>query len=755
MSSNNPSGFGQSYPVLPDTRVDNLAANEPGVIDELPSLDVDLDIPDRELIRNLELRIKDNQDYWNAPQGFNLYNVRQENQKLYLGDHLNLQSLYRYQVPYIENQVYVASQAIKAYLTASMAQPEVAPSEDSPKAKQFAQDAEKILMAHGLKKKVRLATKQEHLVQHAMLKRGAVMYFYYDEVSKEIIPIVLNPDECVQDKNAKQGENQAIFSRDLKMSANEACRRWPKKRKAIFKAIGVAYQPQKQETQEAKDQKMDMILDVREVWVTQYNRKYEPEEMLVYYLKEIVLERKKNPHWLYASPEKNFFDEPFKPIISLNFDNDGEHVIDNTSAIEQAGKLQYILNRRGRQLMELADKANGVLIVDTFKTSIQMTDAQDLTRDPNQVIVINTKDAGGANGQEGIFELPAAEIPPNLYQDKVDLRTQIYTMMGAPTDFSGAEDVDGDDDTLGQSQMKKDQAQGRQDLYVRAIERFWDEYFNMLYQLMIVWYDEKHYSRYNGGDGEYDYLVASRDILDNNVGISVRAGSVLPFDKKRQEVIAMALLKEEAISLLDAYKMLHVQNPQQMYDNWAKQKTDPMALARDALDDVDETKAYVAFVEIMNGKKPDEPDDCTKEFILTLRKIMVRSDFLKAKKSQQKAFLDFYEKALSGLELRTQLDMMGKEGLQELEPDVPLQPLPPPVMPQMAGMPPMGMPPGQPGAPPMTPPQAGMVPPNGQPPQAPGMPGIHGNPMAPQQLPQPGMPQPMQSAIPQQMPPLT
>lgn len=734
MSSGIPSGFGQSYPVLPDTRVDNLAASDPGLIDTLSGLEID--IPDDELIRNLEDRIKDSQDYWNAPKGFNLYNTRQENTKLYLGDHLNLQSLYRFQVPYIENQVYVAEQAIKAYLTASQAEPECAPSSDKPQAKQFASDAEKILLAHGLKKKVRIAQKAEHIVQNAMNKRLGLVYFYFDEATKEIIPLNLNPEECVIDKNAKQGENPAFFSRDLKMSANEAARRWPKKRRAIFKKLGVSIQPKKSETQAVKDKKMDMILDIREVWVTYYNRKFEPCEAVVYYFKDLVLDRDRNPHWLYASPERNFLEEPFKPVIPLNFDNDGEHWIDNTSALEQAGKLQYILNKRGRQLMELADKANGVLVVDTFTTAIQMTDAQDLTRDPNQVIVINTKDAAGKNGESGIFELPPAQIPNNLYQDKVDLRTQIYTLMGAPTDFTGAQDIEGDDDTLGQSQMKKDQAQGRQDLYVRAIERFWDEYYNMLYQLMIVWYDEKHYMRYNGGDGKYDFLTASRDTLDNEVGISVKSGSSLPFDKRRQETVAMALLKEEAISLLDAYKLLHMQNPQQLYDNWAKQKADPMALARDALDNIDETKAYVAYVELMNGKTPDAPDDCTKEFVLTLRKIMIRDDFLKASAKKKQAFLKYYEQALNSLELRTELDIMGKEGVQLLEPQTPMQPLPPPqIMPQPGMMPPPGMP--------------GM-PPNGMPPQPVGQPS---NPMQqpiPNQMP---APQPMQSAIPPMQPP--
>lgn len=270
----------------------------------------------------------------------------------------------------------------------------------------------------------------------------------------------------------------------------------------------------------------------------------------------------------------------------------------------------------------------------------------------------------------------------------------------------------------------------------------------MLVQMMVVWYNEKHFFVYNGGDGEFDYLTISRDLIDDGIAINIKSGTTLPFDKQRQEAIVLQLLKENAsISLLDAYKLLHMQNPQQLYDNWAKQQTDPMALARDALDEMDEAKAYIAYVEIMAGKEAKEPDDCSKEYVLSLRKLMLRDEFLKAPKKYQKKFLDFVGKAITSLELRTSLDLMSKEGIQMLEPQEPIQPLPPPMPPMQPGM----MPPGQPGAPPMggppgAPPPPGGMPPGGQPPMPPGIP----QPGMPPQMgaPQPGLPNPQMPAMP-------
>ncbi len=676
------SGYGQTAPALPDTRTDQLMQVESGPIDNIPSLEIN--IPDREIVRNLEDRIRDSEGYWNSPDGFDLYNVRQANSKLYLGKQLDVRSLYRFQVPYIENQVYVAEQSIKAYLTSATAQPEVTPSSDKPQAKQFAQDAEKILLSHSSNRKIRLDEKLENVVKNAIDQRGGFMYFYFDpHVGKngEIVPLALHPDEVIIDKNARQGENPAFIARALKMTVNEAVNRWPWMRKEIFEEAGIVYGTSKQR---------DIVLDIREVWLTHYDKSFQPHEAVVYYCGKTVLEKDRNPHWLYATPSKNFLDEPFKPFIPLNFDNDGQHWIDATSAIEQAGHLQMVLNKRGRQFMEVVDKANGVLIIDTRVSGITKSDAQDLTRDPNQTIVIDSP--VGADGKSGVFELAPAQIPTDIYQDKVDIRTQIHAMMGTPNDFTGTSDPAADPETLGQSLLKKDQASGRQDLYARAIERFMAEYYNMLYHLMGVWYEDKRKFQYSGGDGEFDFLNISRDIQDMDVSITVRSGI---FDKQRIEAITLALMNKEAIALLDVYKNLHLPNPQQLYDNWAKQKADPMALARDALDDADDAKAYMSYEEIMAGKPPtNSPDDVDKDFIKTLRKIMLSDDFLKHKNKKRKLeFLKYYDEALKSLELRTALDIMSSEGLQLLERKTPTQPLPPP---QIPGQPMPGQPPQPP-----------------------------------------------------------
>jgi len=116
-------------------------------------------------------------------------------------------------MPYNENQVYVAVQAIKAYLTARTPEPEVSPSQDTPRARKFAMDLEKILMAHSMK--VQLSKMLEDLAQLALIKRVGFLELEFDpSVGKngEIVPRVRDPEQCCVDKNAMQTDKPAFFA---------------------------------------------------------------------------------------------------------------------------------------------------------------------------------------------------------------------------------------------------------------------------------------------------------------------------------------------------------------------------------------------------------------------------------------------------------------------------------------------------------------------------------------------------------------
>jgi hypothetical protein len=689
--------YEQISPPLNDQRVDNIA-QQSGEIDRLPVLSIDL--PDAQIISNLNARINDAQTYWDIPEGFNLREARNENTRLHLGRQIDVTHLYRFQVPYVENEIFVAVETIVAYLTSQTPQAEVYPAKDSDQSKKIAIDLEKALIAHS--QQFELSRKLEVAVRDVLLKRIGIIKLRFDPNHGdhgEIVPEVINPEHIIVDKNAAMGDNPAFICHVLKMSVEELCARFPEKKNQIYEALGIIRGTPKQMSQEVA---------VREVWLTNYNKKYEAEEVVVWYFGKLVLDKIKNPNWMYSGGS-NFLQMPMKPFIPLNYINDGSHWIDVTTPIEQGANTQNILNKRGRQIMENADKANGVLIIST-DSGLTKDDAQNLTGDPNQKLIIKT---AGQDVRNLVYQVPPHDLPSYVMDDKFDLRSTIHAIIGTPSEFTGSDDNQDKYETLGKAMMVKNQASGRQDLIGRAVASFMNKYFQFLTQMMAVWYDSKHYFVYNGGDGEFDYVTMHRDLLEDGMVVQVKSGTTQPFDKARQEATALQLAKMGMISPLDLYKDLHMDNTQKRYDNWFKWKTDPQSLALDALDAMDDSEAYVDYVEIMAGRPCKPRDDASKEHILTHRKQMLTDVFLKAKPGYQKTFVKHVQDELQSLELRTSLDEMSQQSMELLNPSVPIQPPQPPMPPMMGapGMmpPPGGAPMGQPpmGMPPQGPPMGG------------------------------------------------
>ena len=678
-------------------------------------------IDDKEMIKGLNNRIEDSVGYWNDVQGYNLKYARNQSERMVIGKQIDISKLYRYQIPYVDNEVHVAVDTIISYITAQTPRPEVYPAQATDQAKILARDVEKAMIAYC--DMYDIGTVFEQALYGVLVKRLGVIKLYYDPDLDEIVTRSINPDWIIVDKNAKAGENPAFICEIHKDTLENLVLTFPKKKSQIFDLMKIKRGTPNQLTEEVV---------WREVHATVYDRGTK-QEVIFCYIKDLMLGKYKDPNWLYSGNDgstKNFIPTPMKNYIPLNYLNSGIHWIDETTPIEQAYSMQDVLNKRGRQIMENADTANGFLAVSS--EAIDMDDAENLVGDPNQKIVIKTS---GRPIAEFIMQVPPHMLPNFVVEDKQDLRTTLHSLMGTPAQLAGTNQDDDNSDTLGESIMIKNQASGRQDRLARAVERTAKVYFNMLAQLMKVHYTSKHWFVYNGGDGDFDHVVLTRHLIDEGMQITVRAGTTLPFDKARQESVAMNLAKMGMISPLDLYKDLHMDNPQQRYDNWYKWKTQPDALARDLENQEQDSQAYMEFIEIMNGKKDVKPyDEATQEHILTHRKQMITDQFLKADHSKQKAMLDLLGVELRSLELRTELEQLS---------------MPPQQAPQ-PGQPPMGAPMGAPGQPPGSPPQ-GPVPgvpagaPMGQP-----MPGaMPGQPMPPQPVPSIGGIMQPQGGIPQ------
>lgn len=702
--------YNHAGPALDNANVDAII-DQQGQIDQFTPFDFDM--KDGEIIRGLNSQIEDSEAYWNSVDGFNLKATRATNIKMLLGQ-TEEQGLYRHQRPYKENQLFAAEEAIVSYVTSQIPSPVVLSGSREEQDKIFASDFEKGIKAYfngDVLDNVNLEELCELAVRDILNKRVAVWHLYYDKDLEEIVTEHVDPEHVILDKNTSKGKNPRFICHVVKRTVEELCNEFPDKEKQILEELGIERRGPKNMTQE---------LAVRKVYVTHYDKDNKPQEGLVWYFNQLVLSKDRNPNYLYAKKDLNLFKYPKKPYIFGNLVNLGTHMIDSTTPLEQAVPLQENLNRRGRQIMENADKANGMTVIGS-SSGITKDDAQNMTGDPNQKLVVDN--SNGQAVKDIIAQIQAQTLPDYVLQDKQDLRMQIGNIMGAPTDFTGSQADDGDP-TLGEVMIKKNAASGRQDMLVRSVKRMVGQLYQYYGQMALVWYTDEHVFNYDAGDGDVDVITLKRGVIPK--GITIKASKAGNPDRSRVEAITLQLLKEKAISLLDAYKDLQLDNAQQRYDNWVKQSGDPKTLARDALDDIYESEAYVAFTDIMDGKDVDDKLNPSKEYILSLRKLMINDTFLKAKHSDQNRFIKYVNKCIDSLEQRLALEEASdigpptgeslRPGAQLPDPNQPLpqngltpqpggQPGIPAPQPQgVPGQPPMGMPPqGAPGQPPMPP----------------------------------------------------
>lgn len=664
-------------------------------MESLPKLS--LDLPDRMITQNLHNRIQNSIDYWNDTTTFNLRNKRIKNLRMIRGDQLNEHQLYHYQTPWKDNELYVGVDAMIAYATAAIAQVECYPESKKPESRVLAGDTQTYMRAYDQKMDVYKVI--EDVVYNLLAQYIGVEKYEWDPFygkHGEIIRRSVNPTNLILDKNTRRGRNPVFVCEVLKDSVEGLIAKFPEKKDEIWKLYGIR---QKGALNQSKE------VAYREVWFTYYDKEYKQQEAVCWYLQNLVLDKRKDPNWLYKGEGENFLDNHTKPYVFYNLFNDGEHLVDITSSVEQAVPMQDILNKEGRQILDNLATANGFRLV----LAGAMTDdaLENLTGDPNQSVVVKAKP--GQTLDDVYKQIQPHLVSAELIADKQDSRDTIHGILGTPSQFRG-DDTD-QTKTASEAILIKNQASGRQDKLVRALNTGLSASYRMFMQMMTVWYTEKHKITADGGDGNFDFVEMHNSKI--RPGMTVRVYAEPSADKARQEAKAQNAAEIQLIAPIDYYKDMHMDNPQKRFDNLVKWKTNPQTLAMDLSNDNEDRDAIVDYDMLMAGQAVDQRDDITPEYLDQFRKCMLSDEFLGAERSLQTKVEKFVQAAMKNLAQRTLLESVSNTppAPEPLPPEVQAT-LPPPQMPgmpgAMPGMQPQGMPPAMPGA--MQPPQPPMMP---------------------------------------------
>lgn len=667
---------------------------ETGLVDDLPVLG--LNVPDRELISNFKHWENDAKEFWNDEHEFDLKNRRKRNQRYYEGKQLDVDKLYSFQIPYIQNELFVATETITAYTTSSTPSAEVLPEDEKAQSKVMAGELEWALNMHS--EKFKLKEKIEEVQRNMYLKYLGVMKLVWDENEQDVVPKVISPEDIVVDKSCRRGENPLFVCETCTATAQQIFNLFPDKKDDFMRAIGRKRTSSKLE---------NSVYAYKEVWFTQIDSDGETE-CVAWYYGDVLLGKSKNPNFLYKEDGvqiTNFLDRPHKPYVFFNYMNDGSYMIDKTSPYDQAIPMQDALNKRGRQIMENADTANSILVLKSGSMSSE--EAENLTRDPNQILMLQTQDDAPVNSAFG--EITPHLLPNYVINDKQDLKNSIHEIMGTPSQFRGGQDRGGAG-TLGEARMMKEQAGGRQDKIVECLDRGLDDYYPLLVQMMKVWYKDPKKFACRDNDGKFLIVELSRGTIPNVTSVKVSKGSTIKKDKAWEEELALKLAQIGLIDPYNLFKDLGMKNAEQRYDTLVKFKMDPASVSSEVMAQKQNRQAYVDYDTIMKGGEYIKGhEDVDAEHILAHREQLTTDDFTYADPERKKMLVDHIREEVYLLSQRVKLQEASMQGLL-VNPDEPVTPEIPEPMPQQPQMPPMGDPNAMQGQAPMMPqPQGGMM----------------------------------------------
>lgn len=648
---------------------------ETGLVEEKPVLA--LDVPDKELIENFKRWENDAKSYWNDPNGFNLEARRKKNERYYKGIQLDESKLYSYQIPYVQNELFIATETITAYTTSSDPSAEVLPEDDSTQSRVMAEDLEWGLNVHS--EKFKLGEKIEKVERSMYLKYVGIMKLYWDETAQDIVPRVVDPENIVVDKGCRLGENPLFICETCTATVQQIFNLFPDKKDAFMREIGRVRSSSKLE---------NSVYAYKEVWFTEITDEGETE-CVAWYIGNLLLDKKKNPNYLYDEDGvqlTNFLPRPMKPYVFFNYMNSGAHLVDETTPFEQAIPLQDALNKRGRQIMENADTANSILV---FKSgSISSDEAENITRDPNQILLLQTQ--GDQPISSAFGEITPHLLPNYVINDKQDIKNAIHSIMGTPSQFRGDSNSDSTTNTLGEAQIVQSQASGRQDAIIRSLERGLDDYYKLLVQMMKVWYKDPKKFACRDNDGKFVLVELSRERIPDVAWVKVEHGTTQKKNKQRDEQVAMNLAQLGLIDPYNLFKDLGMKNADQRYDTLVKFKMSPDSLTTELRSEMQNRQAYIDFACIMNGEDVKGHDDVDAEHILAHRQQITTDRFLYADQERQKAMVNHIQEEVFLLSQRVKLQEASMQGLL-LDPNMPVTPEVPEPMPQEMMMQQQGM----------------------------------------------------------------
>lgn len=626
---------------------------------------------DQVFANTVKRRYEEASGHWESK--YNLKSVRSKNNRDYLAKYVDEQLIdERYEEVYVDNRQFTSVRTIVPFLTARITQPEVTPVNGDDLSLQFAKDFEEALQRHAVKQmaraKVRLA------VQDVLRgERVGVLKWRYDAFLDTVILERCKPNSITIGKRSSQFEEPDFVRHTQKRSVGDLVKQFPEKKDKIYELFGIDKGTPSQLEREYK-------INEDWIWVD-----LEEEKTLVvgWTYQNFCFGKMKDPNWNYKG--KNVADKSMVPFIFINFLNDGEGYLDQTSFMEQARWLQSNYNKRGQTIAESA-KYGGTGVPIFAKGSISQKDVAKIHFSPIQRVLLDTPDVS-----KSFTTWQATPLPQFIVEDKYDDRNSIDNIWGTPNIFRGEQSKN---NTLGQDVIVRDQAEGRQSDPVDCIDDAMERFYIIEAQMMYRYFTEDKFYNYLGNDGKFVSIVVSKPRIAKNIGIEigVNAGTSLPIDRAQKRATIMELLKLNKVGTLTAYKELGVfEDPEEAFKDYVMEQLDPKAMLDETDKRVFDREANEDLQLVIGGKVPDERDELPETYLNFLNEYLLSDKYKFLTADEQARVSEFIDAVLqkasrqmNKLALQPSPDPLGQPPVDPNADPNAQQPGQPPVPPQMS-----------------------------------------------------------------------
>lgn len=590
-----------------------------------------LNLTDEQILDIIGKRVEDGKDFWNKK--LKLDRVREDNEKRWLNLNYEVSDspdLHNFECNYRDNRIFLSVETLVSTVVGKIPQPVITEAFDTDASRELAQQYGEVLK-NKCEKELYLKGALQMMARHLLIGyRTGIIKLGWDFNAGRLMPSgkhtgdvwvkAIRPHKIVIDAEAEDPENIPLIAEYMKTTVEELGYLFPDKKDVILKAAGV---------ERTDTVRLGKRADYIEIWFTYYDEGQQ-KEGVCWKIGNVILGKGVNPYYNYNNPSKsNFFDSPRKPYVLFQFLRNGRWVLDDTSLTEQAAKLQDVLEKRGRQIVDNADRANSTRVFNT-----QMIDASDVEKfveDPDQSIMVR------GDVRMAFQRVAPPLLPSYVMEDKYDARNEVDNLFGTHAPIRGEQT---NAPTLGQEQISQMKDVGRTQPLIDSIERGAVRVYEYITQIYKVFATEEHMAKYVGDDGQTVHTAFSKDKIEDGILINLQSGSMAPDDKTKDKSEAVEMLNmKHPLDPLSFFEKLHVPNPRE----WAKRSVFFSWLPDRYLKEVlkvdspeGQEKAMQVIKRINSGEMVRGIDDAPKDYVNIYSQFIQSPDFKQTPPEVQK-----------------------------------------------------------------------------------------------------------------------